>query len=389
MILSNFSNSFKSFLRGTDFILLLLCIIASSLGVLFVSSATRYKTQGVISSDVKTMLVAIFLGLLLAILMSFIDTEIYMKLVLPIAGISILLMIAVMIFGVAPQGREDSKIWLDLKLFYFQPSELLKIAFILTFAKHLQKVKYDLNRPLNIFLIFLHAILPFGIVVVSGDDGSALVFLFLSVVMVFIAGISWKYIVSSVVLVASALPLLWLKLNTFQKQRFYVLFKPDEYPDVAYQQDRALDAIKSGGFTGSGIFKGIYTQNYLVPKAENDFIFSVVCEEAGMIGALFVLLLFLAIIVKVILVAKKAEGFSAKMICYGVSTLISIQILINISMVLRLGPVIGITLPFFSAGGSSSLCLYLGIGLVLSVYRSNSFTPIQTVRYRVGNRYTV
>lgn len=387
--MSNFSNSFKSFLRGTDFILLLLCIIASSLGVLFVSSATRYKSQGVISSDVKTMLVAIFLGLLLAILMSFIDTEIYMKLVLPIAGISILLMIAVMIFGVAPQGREDSKIWLDLKLFYFQPSELLKIAFILTFAKHLQKVKYDLNRPLNIFLIFLHAILPFGIVVVSGDDGSALVFLFLSVVMVFIAGISWKYIVSSIVLVASALPLLWLKLNTFQKQRFYVLFKPDEYPDVAYQQDRAIDAIKSGSFTGSGIFKGIYTQNYLVPKAENDFIFSVVCEEAGMIGALFVLLLFLAIIVKVILVAKKAEDFSAKMICYGVSTLISIQILINISMVLRLGPVIGITLPFFSAGGSSSLCLYLGIGLVLSVYRSNSFTPIQTVRYRVGNRYTV
>ncbi|MDO5015054.1 MAG: FtsW/RodA/SpoVE family cell cycle protein [Clostridia bacterium] len=384
--MSNFLGLIKSFFKRTDHLLIFLCLLASSLGILFVSSATRYKGQGVISSDVRTMLAAVILGFVIAIIMSLLDSDIYLKLMPFIVAVSIILMIAVMLFGVAPQGREDSKIWLDLKLFYFQPSELLKVAFILSFSYHLGKIKDNLNRPLNVFLIFLHAIVPFGLVAISGDDGSALVFLLLSVAMVFVAGINWKYMVSSIVLILAALPLLWLKLSTFQKQRFYVLFKPEEYPNVAYQQNRAADALRSGGFTGSGLFKGIYTQNYLVPEAENDFIFSVVCEESGMIGALFVLLLFILIILKILFTAKKARDFSAKMICYGVAFLISIQILINVSMVLRLGPVIGITLPFFSAGGSSTLCMYLAIGLVLSVYHTNSYQPIRTVRYRVNTR---
>lgn len=370
--LQKFIDSVSYFIKETDKILLLLCLLASSFGVLMVHSATlnTLKENQVISSDVRTMIIAVLLGILLALLISFIDYEVMLKLWPFFAGLAIFLMVLVFIFGKAPTAREDARTWLDLGIFYFQPSELVKICFIITFSVHLNHVKETLNSFKNVSLLMLHALVPVGLVMKSGDDGSALVFILIAICMIYIAGISWKYILSGCVLALAAIPLLWIKLNSFQKQRFIVIFKPELYPDRAYQQNMSLSSIGSGGFFGRGLFKGAYTQNGTVPVSKNDMIFSVIGEELGMIGAIIAFSLLAAIIFKIIRTGKKSNSNPANLICYGISSMIAIQAFINIAMCLRLGPVIGITLPFFSAGGSSTLCLYIGIGVVLSIYRS-------------------
>ncbi|MBR5976357.1 MAG: FtsW/RodA/SpoVE family cell cycle protein, partial [Clostridia bacterium] len=185
------------------------------------------------------------------------------------------------------------------------------------------------------------------------------------------AGISWKYILAAVILVGAAIPLLWFKFfSDYQKQRFIVIVDPEAYPDVAYQQNRGITAICNGGFLGEGLFKGTYTQQGAVPVSESDMIFTVICEELGFVGGFAAFLLLLLIILRVVRDGRKSGDTAATFMGYGIAAMIAAQMIINIAMCLRVGPVIGITLPFFSAGGSSTLCLYIGLGLAFSAYRT-------------------
>ncbi len=173
-------------------------------------------------------------------------------------------------------------------------------------------------------------------------------------------------------LVGAAIPLLWFKFfSDYQKQRFIVIVDPEAYPDVAYQQNRGITAICNGGFLGEGLFKGTYTQSGSVPVSESDMIFTVVCEELGFVGGLAAFALIFLIIFKVIRNGRKSSDTATTFMSYGIGAMIASQTIINIAMCLRVGPVIGITLPFFSAGGSSTLCLYIGLGLALSAFRTN------------------
>ena len=378
-----FKESVLFFISETDKILLLLCLLTSSFGVLMVHSATlsTLKDGQAFSSDVRTMIIAIILGVIVALVISLIDIEAIIKLWPAVAGFGILLMIIVLIFGVAPSVREDARTWLDLGIFYFQPSELVKICFIITFSVHLNVIKDNLNSFKNIAFLGIHALIPVGLVMISGDDGSALVFILIAICMLFVAGIDWKYMLGGAVLALAAIPLLWVKMNNFQKERFIVIFNPDLHPGTAYQQNMSLSAIGSGGVFGRGLFNGTYTQNRTVPESKNDMIFSVVGEELGLFGAFLALGLILLVIFRIIQTGKRSNSNTANLICYGIGSMIAVQTLINIAMCLRLGPVIGITLPFFSAGGSSTLCLYAGLGVILSVYRSTH--NIKATNYRM------
>lgn len=363
------------FIKETDKILLLLCILTSAFGVLMVYSATRVDiTDGsLISKDALKMIIAILVGVLIALLISLVDYEIILKLWPVIAVICILLMIAVFVFGNAPTQREDARTWLDFGFFSFQPSEILKIGFVITFSLHLDLLKKEINKLKNVLLLAGHAIIPFGLVLVSGDAGSALVFLLLAICMVYVAGIDWKYMLAGGVLALAAIPLVWVKLGSFQKERFLAVINPEIYPKTAFQQNLGIKAISSGGFFGEGLFKGAYTQSKTlpVPESKNDMIFTVIGEELGFIGCFLALGLIALIILKIVRDGKKSNGFAGYLICYGIAFILAIQTIINVAMCLRVGPVIGITLPFFSSGGSSSLCVYIGIGLVFSVYRSS------------------
>ncbi len=362
------------FVNETDKFLLALITAASIFGILMVHSTTRWLIpEGeTMFRDARVMILAAVLGIVITLIISAIDYELIMKL-WPLIGLFCIgLMVLTLVIGVAPDARPDAKSWLKFGTIYFQSSELVKIGFIITFSMHLELLKDKINDFKSIILLGIHAVIPIGLVVLTGDMGSALVFLFMTIGMLYFAGLHIGYFAGGGILALAAAPLVWMFVfSKYQRTRFLALFRPEEFTDESYQQLKGLNALGSGGFFGQGLFKGAYTQAGIVPESENDMIFTSIGEETGFIGCLIALGLLLAIVLKMFQTGKEARDFSAQIACYGVATMIAAQVIINVGMCLMVLPVIGITLPFFSAGGSSTLCLYIGIGLVFSIYRYN------------------
>ena len=365
----------KNFIKETDKILLFLCVLASAFGCTSVLSATLWTVNDgtKFSRDFTVMALAVAVGIIIALIISLIDYEFIIKMAPLIGLFCIGIMVITLLFGVGPIERPDAKTWLKFGSIYFQPSELVKIGFIITFGVHLEKLKNNINHPFSIIQLGIHAIIPVALVIKSGDMGSALVFMIIAIAMLFVAGLHWGYFLAGGLLVIAALPLAWIfLLDNIQKERFLALVYPELYPDVIYQQQRGMTALGSGGITGQGLFNGTLTQTpNAIPEAENDMIFTVVGEELGLVGCFVALLLLTAIVTRIARTSKHDKVGNTKVMCYGVATMIAGQIIINVGMCLMLLPVIGITLPFFSAGGSSNLCIYIAIGLILSFYRYN------------------
>lgn len=377
--MSKIISHIKSFIKKTDKILLLLCMILSAIGVTAVSSATQ--TDGsVLSRTAKVMLIAVSAGIAIALLTSVIDFNFIMRMWPLIGGVCLLLMVLLFFIGVGPNSRQDAKTWLVLGNtgLYFQPSELLKIGFIITFSVHLDAVQNELTKIKHLILLCIHAAVPVVLVAASGDMGSALIFLIIFVVMMFSAGVQLRYFLLGFAAVGVLLPFAWKYiLKDLQKNRIYALFSPEDYPDIIYQQEQGLGALRNGGFFGMGLFKGRYThQPGMLPEGENDMIFTVIGEELGIITCIAVIVLFILITVRITQTAKNTKDGMVTLVCSGVASMIAGQVLVNIGMCLELLPVIGITLPFLSSGGSSNLCIYIAIGLIMSLRRYTLETNI-------------
>ena len=372
-----FFKTIKNFIRETDKILLLLCTITSAFGCVSVLSATLWSASegSKVTRDFIVMTFAVCVGLVIALIISLIDYEFIIKMAPFIGLFCIGIMVITLLFGVGPAERPDAKTWLKIGNtgIFFQPSEIVKIGFIITFGVHLERLKGNINHPISIIQLAIHAIIPVALVIISGDMGSALVFMIISVAMLFIAGLHWGYFLGGGLILLASLPLAWIYiLDDIQKDRFLALIYPEEYPNIIYQQERGLAAIGGGGITGQGLFKGTLTQiPNAIPEAENDMIFTVIGEELGLVGCVTALLLLTGIIIRIIRTGRHDKIGNTKVMCYGVASMIAGQVIINIGMCLMLLPVIGITLPFFSAGGSSNLCIYFSIGLIMSFYRYN------------------
>ncbi|MGN1194058.1 MAG: FtsW/RodA/SpoVE family cell cycle protein [Acutalibacteraceae bacterium] len=385
--------SLKKGFKETDKLTFLICLILSAIGIVMVASTThRTLSEGeIISRDAKVMILALILGTVACLVISYIDYDLIFKLWPIVVAASLLLMLLLFTsLGVAPEGRDDARSWLKItSTLYFQPSEILKIAFIITFSYHLGKVKNNISSLKNVALLCIHAAIPIVLVIKTGDMGSALIFMLMFVGMMFAAGLHWLYFPAGVLAVAAVSPIVWYKVfDDIQRNRILALINPEAYPTEIYQQQHAVVAMQEGGFFGTGLFKGPYTQSNYVPEIQNDMIFSAICEEAGFVGAFILLLLFLLLAVRIIKVGKRSCNFSALMLCYGVTFMITAQVIVNVGMCTMLLPVIGITLPFISAGGSSTVCLYLAIGLVMSVYRSSQGIGYDDYRYaRIARRY--
>lgn len=363
----------KKIFKQTDFILIAITLALSALGSVMVSSATyTSESTSYFSRDAKVMILAVVLGLFVATVISFIDYDIILKLAPVVAVGCVGAMLLLFRFGISPEGRSDAISWLKLGSLYFQPSEIVKIGFIITFSWHLSKVKNNISEIKNVILLCIHAGIPIVLVVATGDMGSALIFIMMFIGLMYISGVHWLYFPAAGAAIVAAAPFIWYKVfDDIQRNRILALFDPSAYPTEIYQQNQALKAMKNGGFTGMGLFQGELTHSRLLPEKENDMIFSVICEEAGFIGAIILFALFLFLAYRIIAVGKRSRNFAAELMCYGVAFMIISQAVINIGMCTRLLPVIGITLPFISAGGSSVICLYLAMGIVLSVYRSS------------------
>lgn len=389
--MSKIISQIKSFIKDTDKFLLFLCIALSAFGILLVSSAT-HSADTLFSRDAKVMLLAVAAGVFASLIISIIDYNFIVRLWPVIGAVCLLLMLLLLIpgVGVGPSSRSDVKTWIKIAQFgssmlYFQPSELVKIGFIITFSVHIDTISDNINSLKNILLLCIHGAVPVALVIITGDMGSALIFLIIFVVMLFTAGVSLKYFLSGAVFVAAAVPLMWnFVMTSIQKDRILALFDPEKYPDIIYQQEQGLKAIRNGGMFGMGAFNGTYTQSPTasVPENENDMIFSVIGEEFGLVGCILTLTVFVVIVIRIITIGKKSRDNTVTLICSGVASMIAAQVIVNIGMCLEMMPVIGITLPFLSAGGSSNLCIYIAVGLILSLRRHTLERDIVNFRYK-------
>jgi len=337
---------------------------------------------------VTTQIIAVVIGSTAAVIISLMDYERLGELWWLVGGVCIFLVSLTFIAGQSAAGegaKADDRAWLDIFGVSFQPSELMKIGFLITFSYHLSKVIKDgkLNSIPHLLTLVGHVCLPVGLIIIQRDEGSALMFLVMAAIIILGSGLNWKYIAVAMVGVLAALPLLWQVLSTTQKQRIQAVYSPQEGDELTtlYQQTLGRMAIGSGELTGLGWRKGTMIQSGLVPEDYNDFILTVAGEEFGFIGTTLILFLLASIMVMTINVALTAKDDMGRFICLGFFGLIAAQTIFNVGMVLVVLPVIGITLPFFSAGGSSSMCLYFGVGLVLSVYmrRGESRMSIATL----------
>lgn len=365
--MKRFFGSVADYIRETDKVLLLLCTVATLYGSVLVLSATF------IGSGYQRFLVQLigwFLGVCVAIAFSLVDYKNMMKHWYLAALFTVGLVLITFWFGYAPDGTDD-KAWLALPFGQsIQPSELLKIGFIITFAAHVNSIpQKNISKFKNVFLMALHGGFPVVLIHLQGDDGSALVIAFIFLAMMYTAGVRIGYFAAAFGVVAAAVPAVWfLVMNDAQKERILALFSPELYEDIIYQQARGETAIGSGGWFGYGLFKGPYVQSGQIPLGYNDFIFASAGEELGFFGCMAIIAILAVICWRILVVGKRARDASGKIICAGVFAMFAAQSLINLGMCLRILPVIGVTLPFFSAGGTSIVCLFLGIGLVLSVY---------------------
>ena len=361
--------------RQADMLLLALCTVASLFGILMIASATHY------TGSLKNVIVqacALLLGVGLYFIVSAIDMNEVAKhwkwLTAFNFGFILLL--------VTPLGLNinNNRAWLGIEGFPInvQPAEVVKITFIIVLAKQLVwlKEKRDLKSVSSVAMLGGHLVALIGVYyVISGDMGRALVYIFIFVCMVFVAGVAKRWIALGLFDGAFAFYLLWQedKIPDYMKMRFLILFDHDLDPQgLGWQQTRGLLALGGGKLTGMGLFQGTQTQSESaasLPFRHTDFIFTVVGEELGLIGCLAVIGLLAAIILRCFTAARRAKTTMDAYICVGMGAMLIFQTVANIGMCLFVMPVIGLTLPFFSYGGSSIVTLFIAMGVVSGVQK--------------------
>ncbi len=352
-----------------DRVLLLGAVLIALLGIVFVYSATWDRADGenIPSALVVKQSMWVLVGLVFLFMTSRAD---YLKM-LDFAYLAYALNLAALVFLLLFGGeRYGARRWIDLGPFSVQPSEFVKITVILALAAFLGERRErigTLKNYIGAVILVMPAVL---LIFLQPDLGTALVILPILLVMLFICGESARYILSTIALGFLSLPILWSFLKDYQKTRLMVFLNPDLDPlGAGYTIIQSKIAIGSGGIFGKGWLSG--TQSYLefLPERHTDFIFSVIGEEWGFIGALILIGLYALVIARGIRIISSAEDIYGKAIASGVVTLIAFQVFVNISMTIGLMPVVGLPLPAISYGGSNTIASLISVGFLLSISR--------------------
>ena len=321
-------------------------------------------SQGSTETIIKQSLFVVF-GLILMFILSQLDPDFYKNNALFFLILSILLIFLTILFGKEVNG---AKRWLDLGFFTLQSSEITKIALPVFLAAYL----YDKPLPINLFQTFITLVIIFTIVNfvrIQPDLGTSLVILFAGLYILFLAGLSWRFIGISFGIFILSLPFIWNNfLEPFQRQRILTLLDPSADPyGSGWNITQSKIAIGSGGLEGKGYQMGSQAHLDFLPETETDFIFSVIAEEFGFIGVCVLVSLFIFILLRCLYLALNARDRFCRLTIGGLSLLFISTVFINLAMVVGIIPVVGMPLPFISKGGSSLLSFYIAFGIIISM----------------------
>ena len=362
-------NGLKEFYRHGDLLLLLFCVIASLFGLLIIASTTRFSGS---SRFLVVQGAALILGVMLYIAVSLLDIEIVAEHWLLLWLFNTLFMLLLLRWGIEVNGN---RAWLHLPMVpvNIQPAELCKITFVIILAKLFSKHRDRISSIPSVASVAGITLYMVGLIlVISKDAGSAMVFLFIFLVLAYVSGVrSWWFLLAAV-LVFIAFPVFWDKLmQPYQKERIMMFFDSTIDPTgegVRWDTNRSVAMVSGGGISGQGLFCGAMTQSHAIDSQYSDFIFSAIGEELGILGCGFTVLLLVAVIVRCIHVGLKTPNFMYRTICFGISAMLVFQVLTNVGMCIGVFPVIGLTLPFISYGGSSIITMFLAMGVVSGIH---------------------
>ena len=361
------------FLSEADIFLLVLSLASAIFGILLISSILKSSEKGL--GELYVQIGALVIGVVLFVLFSYIDIDIIADKSAFLLVFSVLFILTLQFWGVGLQ-ETGNKAWLRFFGIGIQPSEVVKVTFIIIVARML--ADYKERKSLNSVLSLLQIVLVFGllfglIVVISGDLGSAIIYAFILIAMLFIGGLELRWFAISAAIVAALSPLLWLNImNDNQRNRILAPFAPEsldpeKLDEIMWQARQSVKAISSGGFLGQGLGNGRMTQRPLIPFQHTDFIFSAAGEELGFVGCLLIVILLTMIVARCIYVGIKSNNPLGLLVCTGIAAMLIAQTLENIGMCLAVLPVIGITLPFFSYGGSAIVTCFAAMGIVSGI----------------------
>ena len=363
------SHVWESFRKG-DMVLLLLCLILTAFGCLMIASArnavgfTRY---------VIVQCAAAGLGVLMFAVVSSIDVELMSEHRNKLVIFNILLLLMLIPFGT--DNNTGNRSWLDIPLIPvdIQPAEICKITLIVILASVMNSHQNKPSAPGSVFHAAFHMVILLGLnMALSRDLGVSLIFVFVFVGMALSGGVSLLWFLLAIGALVVSFPIWWNLLDGYQQNRILILFDESIDPLGIKERFHSLRAIKSltgGGMTGQGLFQGTRTQTEGALFAQHtDFIFAAIGEELGLVGCLLVMLMLVLIIGRCIWVGTRSPDYMRKLICFGAASALIFQVCINVGMCLGVAPVIGLTLPFVSYGGSSLVTLYAMVGLVSGVY---------------------
>jgi len=365
--------------RKCDKILLLLCVLANAFGILIIASTTNYFGT---LSYVQRQLIASLGGVFVYILVSSfnIDSVLERRHILYIIMYGLILLLI-------PFGTDNGSgnvSWLEFNFlpFYIQPAEICKILLILVCASIMGARQNKPSAISSVVRSLIPFVLLFGLnMLISQDLGVSAIFLFIYFIMAIAGGISFIWFAIAGGAVVAAFPFLWSMLDGYQKNRFLILFDPSIDPlgiNERYHTLRSLKSLTGGGLFGQGLFNGNRTQTYGVLTAQHtDYIFSAIGEELGYIGCIFTIALLFLVVARVVWVGVRSPDYTRRLICFGSAAALIFQIIINVGMCMGVMPVIGLTLPFISYGGSSIITLYGMLGLVSGVFARPSPTSYE------------
>lgn len=348
-------------LRKLDFI-----VLAAALALTVMSLVTLAGAANDIGVKYfYIQLVAAVLGFAMMTVISTIDyEEVADRFSKVLFGVSVALLALTLLIGTGDGNRSWIRFsWLPIGI---QPSEFIKVLYIITFSKHISLVRDKINHPLSLLKLGVHAGVIIGLIMLQGDLGSALVYIVMTAAMLFCAGLSFWYFLAAAGALVVLAPFLWEHLAAYQQERIIAGFHPESDPSgKGFQALMSRNAIAAGGFFGTGFSGG--TEYQKVPFVHTDFIFAITGEKFGFFGALFVILMLCVLVIRSLVLAQKMRGSYASTMCVGVAAVLIAQSAENIGMCLARLPVVGITLPFMSYGGSSMVASYCLIGIIQSI----------------------
>lgn len=367
----NFGSRASEYFRRTDKLLWMIMLAISLYNLLLLKTIPK---PGGGRSYFTVQLMATVIGYIGAILLTMIDYRTIGNYWYLIAAFCVFIILLTLFKGITITGAGgvDAKAWLAMPGgMTFQTSELVKIGFLVTFGKHLDLLQEEdkLRNLPSILLLAVHAAVPMLLVYKEGDTGTAIIFGFMFLFMAFFAGVQLRYFAVLAGVIAAFLPIAWnFILEDYQKKRMLIFRHPETDPHgYGFQQLQGKLSISSGQFKGRGLFVSPRVNASNVPVQESDYIFSAAGEQLGFIGCIAIIALLTFLLLRCVHNARRASDLTGSSICIGFFAMILSQMLFNLGMCLNLLPVMGVTLPFFSYGGSSVMCLYFGFGLVESV----------------------